>query len=288
MKKLFSFLALLATSATALANVVKMDLSEALRVHMIEVAASTTGQKYYQRALHLKLNNKSGSTIQLTVNQGAIFQPAEKGYQPLVCAGAEMITLQPFKGGELDVQTFCADADESAPGSALVYNFSKTGSDTLVKLLAYIKKNFLFDELGQKAFWVLTNGNSLSEVYDPAREMQSAKLAEYIVSIAGVPRPSYNVNVGLSTTPGTAVYSPKPLSIHAKFEQLLDAPKTLTLGVFDGEGKLVQEVFTNKQFGRAGHRFTVTFNSSDAPAGKYYIRLKEGETVLEERMVEVR
>lgn len=288
MKKLFSFLALLATSATALANVVKMDLSEALRVHMIEVAASTTGQKYYQRALHLKLNNKSGSTIQLTVNQGAIFQPAEKGYQPLVCAGAEMITLQPFKGGELDVQTFCADADESAPGSALVYNFSKTGSDTLVKLLAYIKKNFLFDELGQKAVWVLTNGNSLSEVYDPAREMQSAKLAEYIVSIAGVPRPSYNVNVGLSTTPGTAVYSPKPLSIHAKFEQLLDAPKTLTLGVFDGEGKLVQEVFTNKQFGRAGHRFTVTFNSSDAPAGKYYIRLKEGETVLEERMVEVR
>ena len=82
MKKLFSFLALLATSATALANVVKMDLSEALRVHMIEVAASTTGQKYYQRALHLKINNKRGSTIQLTVNQGAIFQPAEKGYQP--------------------------------------------------------------------------------------------------------------------------------------------------------------------------------------------------------------
>lgn len=288
MKKLFFFLVLLTASAAAFANVVKMDLSEALRVHMVQVEANTTGQKYYQRALHLKLNNKSGSTIQLTVNQGAIFKPGDATYQPLVCAGAEMITLQPFKGGELDVQTFCADADESAPGSGLIYTFDKKGSDTLVKLLAYIKKNFLFDELGQKGVWVLTNGNSLAEVYDPAREMQSAKLAEYITTIAGVPKPSYNVNVGLSTTPGTVVYSSKPLSIHAKFEQLLDAPKTLTLGVFDGEGKLVQEVFTNKQFGRAGHRFTVTFNSSDVPAGKYYIRLKEGEAVLEERMVEVK
>ncbi len=267
------------------ANIVKMDLSEAVKVHMVQAEAIATGQSYKARGLRVKLVNKSGSTIQLKVNQGVVFKPADAAFQPLVCAGDEMITLQPFKDGQLDVQTFCADAPKNAPQKDIVYSYSHKENDTLVKLLAYIKKNVLFDQLGQDAVWVITNGHSLSEVYDPARDQQSAKLIEYLVSITGKPKPEYYIDRAVNEAAGQPVYSPKALKIYAKFEQILEEPAKLTLGVFDQQGKMIQEVFSNRTFGKAGHRFTVQFESSNVPAGNYYIRLKQGETTLQETKV---
>jgi hypothetical protein len=283
---LFLFVFLLAVSPS-FANAILMNLSEAVKVGMVQVSGNATAMNYRSRALRLKLVNKSGSILQVKINQGVIFNPAEAGYQPLVCAGDEVITLQPFKDGQLDVQTFCADAPNSAPVQNLGYSYSRLGSDTLVKLLQYIKKNFMFDDLGQDAVWVVTNNHSMETVYDGTREAQSEKLIDYLSMITGKPKPTYFVSNTVNLSPGQPAYTAKPLKIHAKFEQVLTESKKLTLGIFDQSGKMVQEVFSNRTYGKAGHRFTVTFESSNVPAGKYYIRLKEGETVLQEKMVEV-
>ncbi|RYD58564.1 MAG: hypothetical protein EOP56_02975 [Sphingobacteriales bacterium] len=288
MRKILLAFVLITGSLPSFANTVLMTLSEAIKVNMVEVSGAATGQNYRSRALRLKAVNKSGSIIQLKINQGAIFNPTEAGYQPLVCAGEEMITLQPFKDGQLDVQTFCADAPNKAPMQNLAYKYARAGSDTLVKLLQYVKKNFFFDDLGQDAVWVVTNNHGLETVYDGTREMQAEKLIDYLVQITGKPKPTYYLSNTVSLIPGQPVYVAKPLKIHAKFEQVLSESKKLTLGVFDGTGKMIQEVFSNRPYGKAGHRFTVNFESSNVPAGQYYIRLKEGETVLQEKMVEVK
>jgi hypothetical protein len=287
MKRILFLAACLLAVLPSFANTVLMTLSEAIKVNMVQASGTATGMSYRSRALRLKVVNKSGSIIQLKINQGAIFNPADPAYQPLVCAGEEMITIQPFKDGQLDVQTFCADAPKNAPQPNMAYSYSRAGSDTLVKLLQYIKKNFMFDDLGQDAVWVLTNNHALETVYDGTREMQSEKLLDYLSMITGKPKPSYFVSNTVSLTPGQPAYTAKPLKIHAKFEQVLTETRKLTLGVFDQSGKMVQEVFRDRPYGKAGHRFTVTFESSNVPAGKYYISLKEGETVLQEKMVEV-
>lgn len=287
MKRFLLFFVVLTATIPSFANTVLMTLSEAIKVNMIQANGTATGMNYRSRALRLKVVNKSGSIIQLKINQGAIFNPADPAYQPLVCAGEEMITIQPFKDGQLDVQTFCADAPKNAPNPNMAYSYSRAGSDTLVKLLQYIKKNFMFDDLGQDAVWVVTNNHSLETVYDGTREMQSEKLIDYLVMLTGKPKPAYFVSNTVSVTPGQPAYTPKPLKIHAKFEQVLTEQKKLTLGIFNESGKMVQEVFSNRPHGKMGHRFTVNFESSNVPAGKYYIRLKEGETVLQEKMVEV-
>jgi hypothetical protein len=67
----------------------------------------------------------------------------------------------------------------------------------------------------------------------------------------------------------------------------LQEPKKLTLGVYNAEGEMIQQVFTDRMFGKAGHRFRVTFEADDVSPGMYYIRLKEGDNVLREQAVEV-
>ncbi len=107
------------------------------------------------------------------------------------------------------------------------------------------------------------------------------------MGITGQPRPQYYTIRPDEQVAGAPAFTPKVLKIVAEFEIRLDAPKTFTLGIFDEQGNMAQEVFVNKEFGKMGHRFSVEFEAENVPAGKYYIRLKEGEAVLQEKMVKV-
>ncbi len=91
----------------------------------------------------------------------------------------------------------------------------------------------------------------------------------------------------MTQVPNQPAYVPKVLKIYAEFEIILDAPKTMTLGIFDSVGNMAQPVFENQEFPKRGHRFNVEFEATDVPAGKYYIRLKEGGKILQEKMVKV-
>ena len=62
----------------------------------------------------------------------------------------------------------------------------------------------------------------------------------------------------------------------------------MTLAVYNASGEVVQPVFENRNFGATGHRFKVEFEAKGVAPGKYYIRLSEGETVMQETEVEVK
>lgn len=145
----------------------------------------------------------------------------------------------------------------------------------------------LFDYLGQQAVWAITNNHELSNVYDPARDVVSKQLIELISTITGKAKPAYYTLVPDEQNPGSPAYNPKVLKILAQFEARLDAPKTLTLGVFDAAGIMVQPVFENQNFPARGHRFEVEFEAENVAAGNYFIRLKEGDAILQEKMVKV-
>lgn len=287
MKKLLTLSFLFAFASHAFAGVTRIELSKALANNMVSLKATTTGNSYRGKGLKIELTNNGGSMLMVTMDQGVILSPDSSGYQPLILAGEEMLVLQPFKTNYVEVQTFCGYSSRRAPYKELNYSFSHVGSDTLKSVLRFIKQNYLFDDLGQSAVWVITNDHSLRDVYDNRREAISKKLIAHLAALTGKPLPTYYVATDLNTTPGQVPYNPKPLKIYAVFEERLKEVKTLTLGIYDEQGTLRQPVFEDKRFGKAGHRFRVEFEAKDVPAGKYYIRLMEGDDILQEKMVAV-
>jgi hypothetical protein len=269
----------------ASADVMLVDLSQGIKTHLLSATGIATGSSYKGKGLKLTITNKSGSAIRVRVNQGVIFRPEADGPQPLVLAGEEMLRLEPFKEGSVEVQTFCADSRGSAPSASLNYSFSHVGSDTLIKLLQYVKKNAMLDDLGQAAVWVLTNGHTLNNVYDPYRDIASKKLVDYLATLTGLPAPDYYVMNQRSQEAGAPVYTPKTLKIFAQFEHVLAAPEKLTLGVFKEDGSMLKRVFENRNFGKGAHRHRVEFEATGVEAGNYYIRLMSGQTVLQEKKV---
>lgn len=264
-----------------------LNLSQAIKQNIVTIEAVTTGYAYNKQALKLKVKNNGSLTFNLLMNDGVIFTCDSGNYQPLILAGGEKLYMSPLKETEISVQTFCANSSMLSPIKGLPYSFSEVAGDTLVKVLGYIKQNRLYNDLGQSAVWMFTNEHSLNSVYDANNDYASQKLLTFITATLGVELPDYHVQSAINNTPGEEVYSPKTLKIFAKFEKELEEPKVLTLGIFNSAGEMIQPVFEDRRYGKAGHRFKVEFEAKDVPAGKYYIRLKEGDAVLEETMVEV-
>jgi hypothetical protein len=280
------FLSFIAFAAQA--GPLRLNLKTAMDNHLVSVTGEATSQGYRGKGLRLKVTNKSGSQLMLTMDQGLIFSPAEEGQQDLVLAGGEAnLFVQPFKDATFDLQTFCAEASDAAPTAGMAYTFSEKGDTQLVQVLQYLKRFYMFDALGQSAVWVVTDDYNPATAYDAGRDAQARKLVTFLEGVTGRKADRYFTQYAQNTTPGQPVVSDKPLKIVAQFEQLLDAPKKLTLGVFDEKGAMIQKVFQDQIFGRAGHRFKVEFQSAAVPGGRYYIRLKEGDAVLQETAVKV-
>lgn len=266
----------------------RIPLSQAIQQHIVTVSAEATGNSYMQQGLKLTVKNTGSLNFILVMNQGVIFTPAEENVQPLILAGEEIMPMQPLKEATINVQTFCANSSASAPQKGMKYSYDKVAEDNLVKLLAFLKQNRMFNELGQNAVWHFTNGHSLNTVYEVNNEFTSKKVLDFITALTGAQMPEYYVKTSPRTVAGQPVYNPKVLKIFATFEHELQAPKKLSLGIYNEQGEMIQPVFENRNFGATGHRFKVEFEAENVSAGKYYIRLKEGENTLNEKMVEVK
>ncbi|MBZ0099191.1 MAG: hypothetical protein K8F30_08910 [Taibaiella sp.] len=283
------FLAVLCMAQTTAiyAGPTRIPLSQAIQQHIVTISAEATGNSYMQQGLKLTVKNTGSLNFILVLNQGVIFTPAEENVQPLILAGEEIMPMQPLKEATISVQTFCANSSATAPEKGMKYTYQKMAGDNLLKLLGFLKQNRMYNELGQNAVWHFTNGHSLNTVYDPTNGPSSKKLIEFITTLTGEKQPEYFVQTSSNTTAGQPVHNPKALKIFATFEEELAATKTLTLGIYNEQGDMVQPVFENRNFPARGHRFRVEFEAQNVPVGKYYIRLKEGDTTLREKMVEV-
>ncbi len=287
MKKILAVIFPVLLPAVAFSGTIKIGLAEALKNKSIQLQASSISGGYQGKTTRLVITNNTKSVLQITVDLGIILEPEDSVSQPMVLAGEEMLAVLPHAQGEVAVQTFCGNGPKMCPSRDLKFTFSRVGSDTLVQVLRFIKTNGLYDFVGQHAVWAITNNHALSSVYDPDRDAMSKKLIDLLVAVTGRPKPDYYTLVANEQTPNAPAYVPKVLKIYAQFEIRLDAPKVLTLGIYDQDGNMAQPVFENKQFGQQGHRFDVEFEAENVPAGKYYIRLKEGDAVLQEKMVNV-
>ena len=271
----------------AQAKVTRLSLSEALKSQSVTLEATNFEGKYQGKTTRLKVTNKKDYPVIITVDIGTILTCSDTGHQPMVLAGAEMVTVPPNISREVEVNTFCGNLSRRCPAEGSKYVYRSVADDSLVKVLKFIKANDLFSYIGQAAVWAMTNNCSISDVFDSEKPEVSRKLVTMLMSIKHQPMPDIFNERQLIQESGEQVVLGKPLKIVADFTVRLTDEKVLTLGVFNDKNEMIQEVFTNKTFQPMGHQFGVEFTSSSAPPGPYYIRLKEKDVVLQEKKVMV-
>lgn len=287
MKRIIALLALAVAPNILMAETIKMELGEAINKHLVKMDAVNFKGNYTGKSMKLTITNLQKSTMVLKVTPGIILKADDSSYQPMALASEETVVIQPSKQSAVEMYTFCGNAPRRCPGMDMHYSFSHMANDKLMPVLKFIKDNMLFDYLGQSAVWAITNNHEPGEIYDPERPEISKKLIDLVCQITKKDRPNYYSVGSYSPAVGQPAYNPKKLKIYADFELRLTDAKTLSLGVYDQAGNMIQKVFENEQFGAIGHRFTVEFEAEGVEAGNYFIRLTEAGKAIKEQMVRV-
>jgi hypothetical protein len=253
----------------------------------VKISATTTGKSFKGKALSLQVSNTTRERLQLTVEPALIFKPDEGGYQDLVLPSEEMLALAPGATATIEVQTFCGKASASAPGPKLSYKLWKQGDSNLIKVTQYIRRNNLYDYLGQQAVWVITDKSDLDGVIDPDRPKVSADLLALLVKLTGRQAPDVFRLYKLDTTAGQPVFTKRILKIVTKLEWRLEDKAAISLGIYNKTGDLVQGILDSKPMTRGIFRMMVQFEAENAPPGNYYLRLFKDEKLWQEKVVTV-
>jgi len=286
MRKTLLLLLWLSCIATgSFAGIERLGLKAAMDKGLIQVKAMAANSGY--RKIKLQVKNNTGKAMQLTVDPGLIFKPADTGYQDLVIPGGDMLVLTGKNEQTLELNSFCGKSYASSPVSGLTYAFSRQGDSGMIKVLAFISAHKLYNDLGQHAVWALTNNHELSAVFDPENAAVSQQLLALLSAATGKPVPDYYRYYAIDHTPGHAAFVPKLLKMYARFEWNQETPKVMTLGIYNEAGDMIQPVAENQEFVKGGNRVTIEFEAENVKAGKYFIRLMDGKTVIKEQMVVV-
>jgi hypothetical protein len=254
---------------------------------LIKVNAMSTGKVYHGKALKLQVSNTTQTRLQLAIDAALIFKPAETQYQDLVLPAEEAIALAPGGTVEVEVQTFCGKMHGSAPGAKLVYKFWKQGDSNLIKVAQYIRKNDLYDYLGQQGIWAITDNTDLENIVDPSRPKQSAELLALLVKLTGRPTPEHFKLYRLDTVAGQPVFTKRVLKIYTNLEWKLAEPATISMGIYNRVGDLVQGILDNEPMKKGGYKMMVQFLAEGAPPGNYYLRLFNGDKIIQEKTIKV-
>lgn len=282
---LVSLLLLLSTGISA--AVQKHSLQAALRAGLVEMRAASNGNLYYRNALQLELRNTTQDLLQLRVDPALVFRPADTSFQDLILPGGELLVLSAGGSRSIPLQSFCGTLHARAPGDSIRYELSHQGDSLMIRVAQYIGRYRLYDALGQAAIWALTDHRNLSGILDPERPQESAALLAFLETETDWKRPDYFRLFSPGTAAGEPVFQKRRLEIVSQFELRLEAPKVLSMGVYNAAGKEVQAAFKAQQMKVGTYRLMVRFEAEGAAPGAYFLRVTEGAAVLREQRVVV-
>ena len=287
MKRIVSLAMVAILPVFAFAASTSMNLSDALKKEVVKMEAVNTKGNYTGKSVKLTITNNSNASLEIKVNLGIILKPSNPAFQPLVLSGEESLALKAHEKGEVEVETFCGNAPKACPIPDLSYSFLRVGSDTLVKILRFIKDNSLFDHLGQAAVWVVTNEHDLSNVYDNTRDLLSIKLIGIISLATGQEKPDFYAVSATNETPAQPAYTAKTEKIYIPFDISLSTSKVLSIGIFSPKGQWIKSIFERKLFEPGKHNLMAELDPSGFEAGKYFVRLMDPEKTLQQKEIKV-
>jgi hypothetical protein len=269
----------------AAAKSIELTLTEAIQQNLVAVTSVSSGQSYNESGLSLKIENKGKKTLNITIDPALIFVPEDTSYQNLVVAGDIKTTIAPEGTKSITLQTYCGKSYAHGPAKDLIYHFNRQADSLMIKTLAFTKRRGINAEITQKAVWVLTNQHSLNDIYDPSNDIASKELVQFMSRLLGRAVPDYFNYYVLNKTPQEPVVPKKALRIYATFKWEMHEEDKLSLGVYDEKGNVTQKIFEEQPFKTGGYELNAKFESSNEPAGIYYIRLSSHKGLIKETKV---
>lgn len=247
------------------------ELSVAGEKHLVKYSINGDSKgTHYIKPLVLSLENLKNENLTIHVSNGLQLTAKDSVYQDFIITREEIIVLKPHEKKDVSLYAMCTQASDRAPSATAVYTVSKKSDDRLKEITSLIQRYKSFETAGQNAIWAVTDNYSLENItgYDTT---QAKRLIRLVSKLTGRPVPP---------PPAGDDYRRNYYSMHTfidkiggKFEYQIPKEMEIRIAMFDKNGMVVRELYSNPHEQAGYHQFNFEFDASVYTDKFYYIRL---------------
>lgn len=261
-------------------------LQQALEKGLVTLEAQGLGG-HTGDCLQATVTNVSKRALRVALAPGMVFQSQDTALQDLLVVDNEEYVLAANQKRAFKLNSYCCEMYRGGPGTGAVFQLVNQSNEKLSQVATYLHRNFLDkNPMAQQAVWSVSDNADLSAVWDRNQPDKSKKLIEFLAQVTGRPVPWYRSEYA-KAAPGPQMAKRPMMLIEADWEFKLPENDSLTLAVFNEEGKQVDVLMTDKLYSSGIYTFTFSYKTNRLPKGVYWFRMrgKKSGLVKERKLV---
>ncbi len=270
MKKLMLLMVFLCFVCTFVYGEKEQVLWDATQSKQISVSANwnTRSQVVFGQNLIVKITNLKPEKIKILILPGETFLSQNPDYQNQIVVKAETMILEANASDTISLFSMCIGHKKQSPGSGNEFSLIAQ-KDVLLVDVAHTIASYGYhnSSTAQAAIWTVQGSASISTIYSTDSTMAS-RLAGKVASLTNLPKPTY-----------FPLREHHIVVLNGNFNYQAIKPITVTLGVYDSTGKVVNLLMNRKRLLTGFHTFKYHANEVAPEGTRYFLKMtnEQGE-----------
>lgn len=249
----------------------EISISEALKNKMIAIKVKSTSG-HTGECLSLRLVNLKNSKLNIIVEAGRMFIPADSNVQNLIVVKRENIELAPNQVKTNKITAVCAQKEDAGPRQDLVFTAGNFGNNEAKKFAEWLDTKAYYNNSNtQNAMWMFTDNIA------PEFTINSERDKEMLAYVATVKNLNYEKLLKKFTSFNSSNNHTAPAKNKFTFTSTLkftlSNPQVLKVVLCDKNHTVVKQCLAGDTLAVGPNSKRIEITNDDLENGKYYLKV---------------
>jgi hypothetical protein len=252
-------------------TVIVTSLEDALKAGSAKLNVTGLGN-HSGVSLSATLKNNTPKPILIEVPAGLIFNPSDTSMQDILIVKTEQVSIPALASKSINLIGYCCEATNRSPEKGVSFKIAAKKNVKLQELAKFINSNPFEEDDIQAAVWCVSDGKSVSEIYNLDRN-KVEPLRNEVCRITGQKNEWFSKEVNYLVD-SQGYINPEPVLVSGliHLENVKPGSK-LKQEVCKANGEVIWKPAKESDLGRGG-KITYNFNLKVTgwEKGKYYVK----------------
>lgn len=259
----------------------EISISEAIKNKMIAIKVKSTSG-HTGECLSIRMVNLKNTKLNITIEAGRMFIPADSNVQNLIVVKRENIELAPNQIKSNKITAVCAQKEDAGPRQDLVFTAGNFGNNESKKFAEWLDTKAYYNNSNtQNAMWTFTDNMA------PEFSIYSEHDKEMLAYVAT----AKNLNYEKLLKKFTSTYNP-PAKTRFTFTSTLNftvsTPQVLKVVLCDKNNAVVKQCIAGDTLALGPNSKRVVITNDDLENGKYYLKVYIDGKMITRREIEIK
>ncbi len=264
----------------------EISISEAIKNKMIAIKVKSTSG-HTGECLSVRMVNLKNSKLNIIIEPGRMFIPADSNVQNLIVVKRENIELAPNQVKTNKITAVCAQKEDAGPRQDLVFTTGNFGNTDAKKFAEWLDTKAYYNNSNtQNAMWTFTDNIS------PQFSIYSEHDKEMLAYVATVKNLNYEKLLKKFTSVNSSNSYTPPAKSKFTFTSTLNftvsTPQVLKVELCDKNNALVKQCIAGDTLTLGPNSKRVVITNDDLENGKYYLKVYIDGKMITRREIDMR